>query len=318
MSDFLNKSWSDLFGTSQSPTQQAANGVPADRIPAEVVARAGQAPPGTAPLAAAKAAPADKIEEQVYRERVLVHVYDLGQTFITKNVLNKVAKSYGAFHTGVEVYGKEWSFGMTFDPLSTGITWNPPGQNPDHTFRETLFMGYTSYSPSQVLRLIQGMKKEWKGSSYQLLTRNCHNFSDVFCQRLGVAKIPQWVNTLAQTGAHTADFLDSADSGYDGGEALFDFFRGMKKHMYSALTLHHDDEEEMQNTKQQQQQMYDHGYPYQNNVHQEDMYGHARGGYGAGYRAYEQPHEPQPIPRDEAPDVNRPPRSHDPFSVLRR
>lgn len=174
---------------------------------------------------------------RVYRERVLVRVYDLGQTFITKGVLNRVTQNYGAFHTGVEVYGREWSFGMTLDDWSTGVTWNPPGINPDHSFRETLSMGYTTLSPMQVLKLIDVMKVEWKGSSYNLLARNCHHFSDEFCQRLGVVGLPDWVNTLAKTGHGVADFLDSADSGYDGGEALADFFRGVGGRLYESLAF---------------------------------------------------------------------------------
>lgn len=181
-------------------------------------------------------------EGRVYRERAQVRVYDLGQTFVTRGVLNRMAKSYGAFHTGVEVYGREWSFGMTFDDYSTGVTWNPPGQNSDHTFRETLSMGYTTLSPGQVLKLIEHLKVEWMGCTYQLLTRNCHHFSDEFCRHLGVSGIPPWVNTLAETGASTANFLDSADSGYDGGEAIFDFFRGVRRR-FSSLMLQDDEAE---------------------------------------------------------------------------
>lgn len=155
---------------------------------------------------------------------------------MTRSVLNKMAKGHGAFHTGVEVYGREWSFGMTFDERATGVTWNSPGANTDHHFRETLSMGYTKLSSSEVLKLIERMKVEWKGASYQLLTRNCHHFSDVFSQRLGVGAIPAWCNTLAGTGASTADFLDSADSGYDGGEALLDFFGGFGRRMSAAFT----------------------------------------------------------------------------------
>jgi len=175
-------------------------------------------------------------EGRVYRERVLVRVYDLGTTFVTRGLLNRMAKSCGAFHTGVEVYGREWSFGMTFDAYSTGVTWNAPCQNTDHTFRETLSMGYTTLSPLQVMKLIENMRHEWRGCSYQLLTRNCHNFSDEFCRNLGVARLPAWVNTLAESGAATADFLDSADSGYDGGEALFDFVRTVRKALWRPFS----------------------------------------------------------------------------------
>jgi len=195
---------------------------PADaRKTSEVIAKAGSTKAARDP-------------DRVYRERVLVRVYHLNKTVITR-ALNRNLKSYGAYHTGVEVYGREWSFGMTFDDWSTGITWNPPGENPDHTYCETLSMGYTTLSPTQVWQLIEEMKTEWRGCTYHLLSRNCHHFSDSFSQKLGVNRIPTWLNELAGTGAATVEFLDTADSGYDGGEAFFDFFSGVKKSIVGAF-----------------------------------------------------------------------------------
>jgi len=133
-------------------------------------------------------------------ERVLVRVYDLGQTFLTR-WHNSWAKSYGAFHSAVEVYGHEWSFGMTGNDWSTGVVEHVPGQNMDHTFRETLVVGYTKYSAMQVQQIIAGMKSEWKGCTYNLFSRNCHNFTEEFCSRLGVGPIPSWINDLASSFA---------------------------------------------------------------------------------------------------------------------
>eukprot|EP00440_Ansanella_granifera_P025691 gb/GFBE01027898.1/.p1 GENE.gb/GFBE01027898.1/~~gb/GFBE01027898.1/.p1 ORF type:complete len:258 (+),score=25.27 gb/GFBE01027898.1/:1-774(+) len=171
---------------------------------------------------------------KVYRERVLVRVYDLGQTLFTR-WHNKLTKDYGAFHTGVEVYGREWSFGMTLDDFSSGITSGIPGKNTDHAFRETLSMGYTRCSPREVGQILEDMKRDWRGTTYNVLSKNCHNFSDAFCARLGVARLPSWVNTLASTGAVTVDYLDSADSGYDGGTAIADFFDNVKSTVFGAF-----------------------------------------------------------------------------------
>jgi len=183
-----------------------------------------------------RAADAEKGQwpERVYRERVLVRVYDLGQTFMTR-WHNELTRSYGAFHTGVEVYGREWSFGMTFDDYSTGVTWNAPKMNHDHSYRETLSMGYTTMSRKQVDKLIEEMKIKWKGCSYNMLSKNCHNFSDEFCFRLGVARLPAWVNDLAYTGAEAVEFLDGADSGYDGGAAFLNMFSSAKSSLYNAF-----------------------------------------------------------------------------------
>lgn len=133
-------------------------------------------------------------------ERVYVRVYDLGQTFVTR-WHNSMLKSYGAFHSAVELYGREWSFGMTNNDWSTGVTEHLPGQNADHSFRETLSMGVTRCSEAQVLQIIHEMKREWRGCTYNLFARNCHNFSDAFCQRLGVGRVPPWVNDLASSFA---------------------------------------------------------------------------------------------------------------------
>ncbi|CAK8986515.1 unnamed protein product [Durusdinium trenchii] len=171
---------------------------------------------------------------KVYRERVLVRVYDLGQAMLTRGY-NQLTKDYGAFHTGVEVYGKEWSFGMTLDH-SSGIICHEPAQNPDHTFRETLCMGYTRYSPREVGKILEDLKHDWRGRDYHVLTKNCHHFTEVFCARLGVARLPPWINTLAATGAKTLDYLDSTDSGYDGGEAILSFFDGLRGSVFGFFT----------------------------------------------------------------------------------
>mmetsp|Transcript_47945 Transcript_47945/g.128487 ORF Transcript_47945/g.128487 Transcript_47945/m.128487 type:complete len:368 (+) Transcript_47945:79-1182(+) len=129
-------------------------------------------------------------------ERVYVRVYDLGTTFLTR-LHNSMLKSYGAFHTGVEVYGREWSFGLVCNEWSTGVMSNAPGRNKDHTFRETLIMGFTRCSSAQVVQILNEMKYQWRGCTYDLFSRNCHHFSNALCARLGVGVLPPWVNDLA-------------------------------------------------------------------------------------------------------------------------
>jgi len=135
--------------------------------------------------------------QDISAERVFLRVYNLGQTFITR-WHNAAFKSYGAFHTGVEVYGKEWCFGASQDDESS-VGWVEPGLCDQHHFRESLYMGSTKCTPDQVEKIIEDMGKEWTGTSYDMLTRNCHNFSAALCARLGVSQPPPWVNELAST-----------------------------------------------------------------------------------------------------------------------
>lgn len=134
-------------------------------------------------------------EKDISKVRVFLRVYNLGQTFITR-WHNAMMKSYGAFHTGVEVYGKEWCYGASQDDTSS-VGYVEPGQCDQHDFRESLYMGSTSCTPEQVWAIIEDMGREWTGTSYDMFSRNCHNFSTEFCGRLGVSKPPPWVNELA-------------------------------------------------------------------------------------------------------------------------
>lgn len=157
-------------------------------------------------------------------ERVYIRVYDLGQTFISRG-LNTLTKQYGAFHSAVEVYGYEWSFGLTLSERHTGISWHLPGQNADHSFRETLAMGTTTYSSHEVLKVIQSMMGEWRGCTYDLFTRNCHTFSDVLCRKLTGVPLPSWVNALAGTGDAALSYMcvnPSAQVDGDGRAAIKD------------------------------------------------------------------------------------------------
>mmetsp|Transcript_19863 Transcript_19863/g.62150 ORF Transcript_19863/g.62150 Transcript_19863/m.62150 type:complete len:312 (+) Transcript_19863:1300-2235(+) len=163
-------------------------------------------------------------------ERVLVRVYDLGTTFLL-HPHNAISRSYGAFHTGVEVFGREWSFGMAED-WRTGVTWCPPGKNPDHTFRETLAMGFTKCNFAEFTQILNEMKQEWRGSSYSLLTRNCHHFSDALCGRLGVGRLPPWINDLAGVGDATATAFDKVYSSV----SISDAFSSVKSGLYLTFT----------------------------------------------------------------------------------
>eukprot|EP00435_Cladocopium_sp_Y103_P060155 s2340_g21.t3 len=53
---------------------------------------------------------------------------------------------------------------------------------------------------------------------------------------VGVARLPPWINTLAATGADTLDYLDSTDSGYDGGEAIVSFFDNIRTSVFGFFT----------------------------------------------------------------------------------
>lgn len=136
---------------------------------------------------------------------VLLHIYDLGTTGAGQ-VLNTVLRVFGtgAFHCGVEVYGKEWSYrGRAM--AGTGVFATRPRCCDCHTYSETLSMGDTPLSPAEVSRLIALLQQEWVGTSYDTLRYNCCHFCDRLCRCLAVGEIPRWITNMAAAGAALVD-----------------------------------------------------------------------------------------------------------------
>jgi len=132
--------------------------------------------------------------------KVVLHIYDVSNDPSIGEV-NKilVAMGTGAFHGGVEVYGKEWSYG--YSEAGSGVFCCQPKGCTAHSYRESIPMGDTKLNPKEVSELLTKMMAEWKGTEYDLLRRNCVVFSNEFCQKLGVGSVPVWVKNLAGAGA---------------------------------------------------------------------------------------------------------------------
>ncbi|PUZ43095.1 hypothetical protein GQ55_9G634400 [Panicum hallii var. hallii] len=145
---------------------------------------------------------------------VVLHVYDVTKTGSEKtdNTVRKINRFFkdgigvgGIFHSAVQVYGEEeWSFGLCY--RGTGVFCCPVRQNPMYTFRESIVLGVTSFSNSEVNQILIQLSHEWPGCSYDLLSRNCNHFTNAFCQKLGARKIPGWVNRFANAG-YTANVV---------------------------------------------------------------------------------------------------------------
>ncbi|KAL7108350.1 hypothetical protein ACP275_06G107100 [Erythranthe tilingii] len=69
-----------------------------------------------------------------------------------------------------------------------------------YTYRESIKLGQTSFSIFKVNQILRELSREWPGHSYDLLSKNCNHFCDEFCERLGVPKLPGWVNRFANIG----------------------------------------------------------------------------------------------------------------------
>uniref|UniRef100_A0A7S4HRD6 PPPDE domain-containing protein n=1 Tax=Vannella robusta TaxID=1487602 RepID=A0A7S4HRD6_9EUKA len=124
---------------------------------------------------------------------VYLNVYDLVEH-------NRYVHSIGvgAYHTGVEIMGTEYSFGRLEIEGATGVFECPPKSV--LPLRESILMGEIKTTPQHIADVIDSLKPEFLGTSYQVLTRNCNHFSDALCRQLLGQSIPAYVNRLSWLG----------------------------------------------------------------------------------------------------------------------
>ena len=153
---------------------------------------------------------ASEVAQRLPRYPVKLHVYDLGQAkgISGLNVVTKALSAGGMFHGAIEIHGDEWSFGWA-DQGYTGVFDCMPTTNELHRHRETLELGWTWLGPSQTSTLVNQLKREWGGETYDFLRHNCCHFCEEFAAKLepGLSQknIPAWLNRLARGGASVAD-----------------------------------------------------------------------------------------------------------------
>ncbi|KAL0489113.1 desumoylating isopeptidase [Acrasis kona] len=132
------------------------------------------------------------------KSKVILHVYDLNPQY---NSLSG-AFGLGTYHTGVEVFGAEYTFG------EGGITNHGPKQadNGDTCiYNQSIELGETDLMRSDMSgKVTAKLKKDgFLGRNYDPLAKNCNHFSDALAKILletdkGV--IPNWINRSSTVG----------------------------------------------------------------------------------------------------------------------
>jgi len=133
---------------------------------------------------------------QHHHEKVMLNIYDIG-TSCTGPLVNSVLRPMGAgaFHCGVEVFDREWSYADSKHGKD-GVFSCPPCCCEGHTFYQSVFMGYVSFSRRFVMEIIKASKKDWLSVDYHVFYHNCCHYSSDLCQRLGVDPVPAWTTSL--------------------------------------------------------------------------------------------------------------------------
>jgi hypothetical protein len=139
----------------------------------------------------------------------------------------------GAYHVGVEINGAEYAYGATSIVGRSGVFACKPRLSPGYQYRTTIDFGERplvrnswvtlskqiegSDKPSTVYtqveeyvegeQVIKEMHREYMGSDYDILRKNCCSFARDACLRLGIRpdEVPSWFSNLAESGATTHD-----------------------------------------------------------------------------------------------------------------
>jgi len=129
------------------------------------------------------------------RAPVLLNVYNMyWLNEYTSNI------GLGVYHSGVEVYGKEYAYGghpFEFTGIFDMLPKDVEDLGEGFTFKETIVLGYTDFTENDVKKMIDLLGEEYSGCSYHLVKKNCNHFSMEFSNLLSGKPIPGWVNRLA-------------------------------------------------------------------------------------------------------------------------
>ena len=125
-----------------------------------------------------------------YNEPVYINIYDL-------HYINKLTwyLGFGIYHTGIQLYGTEYSYGC-----NSGINAIIPKTITNIPLRETIYLGSTNKSYSEIYNIIMDMKSIYTNDAYNILNNNCNNFCNDLSNKVLGTNIPNYINRLASLG----------------------------------------------------------------------------------------------------------------------
>lgn len=150
-----------------------------------------------------------------------VNVYNLQPRTKTGGSPLNQNLGFGIFHSGIEIMGKEWSFGGIPEALATSIspTYSgifpsvPKSVLPRSQFYESVVLGLLPHTATEgdIFAVVRNMGPQWTAASYNILKKNCNHFCEAFRDELVayflraptpssviLRQIPSYVNRAAR------------------------------------------------------------------------------------------------------------------------
>ncbi|KAL2270172.1 hypothetical protein VTJ83DRAFT_2356 [Remersonia thermophila] len=133
------------------------------------------------------------------KTEILINVYDLLPPGRLSTVLWHLGT--GLLHSGVVINNREYAYGGHDQPELTGVYWTLPRvEPPGGTFRCEILHGFTLAAPEEIDAILLEASDAFRGTGYNLLTRNCNHFTSYLCEKLTGKPAPAFLNRAASIG----------------------------------------------------------------------------------------------------------------------
>ncbi|KAK9461902.1 PPPDE putative peptidase domain-containing protein [Lipomyces oligophaga] len=135
------------------------------------------------------------------RRPVMINVYDMLQNSRVAPVIWTLG--IPILHSAVEVDGREYAYGGHEESNISGVYYSKPQLllPGGISCKVSILHEYTTYSPAEVLAIVNDLSLEFMGTSYNLLHKNCNHFTDALVRRLTDKPVPAWLNRATAIGS---------------------------------------------------------------------------------------------------------------------
>ena len=130
-------------------------------------------------------------------EVIYLNVYDVSS-------FNKALNwfGFGFYHTAVEIYGYEFSYGG-HDYNISGIVCVEAGHSVGLVLKERIMVGITYFNEDEIDEVIRNFGHYWKGIDYDPFQMNCNNFTRKMVEHIADQSnyyYPHYINRFTEVG----------------------------------------------------------------------------------------------------------------------